>query len=397
MLKAIQDFVQDSFKVKHQDRLDTLEFGELTIWIEQGPQAILAGVLRGNAPKELRENFQTTLEAIHKKFYQALLNFKGDDAPFEASKPYLEKCLRSQYQGAVQDKPSPLLLIAIGAVFCALGLWGFMSFQARQRWTAYLDSLNSQSGIVVVSAQRHFDKYYVSGLRDPLAVDPVNLIPAADLNPADVVSRWETYISLEPEFVTKRAEKLLQPPENTKLKVDRNGVLSMSGYASRQWIAQAKKLAPNIPGITQLQTDRLIEIELQELLKTKTELEASALFFVNDRSQLLPNQEQKLQSITKAIQKLVNTAPLLNKNVRIEIKGHADSDGSTEHNIRLSQARANTILSALSRQIKATYLTAVGMGAQEPWQPDNSPGDRERDNKEMNRRVSFKVFLTDAP
>jgi hypothetical protein len=86
MLKAIQDFVQDSFKVKHQDRLDTLEFGELTIWIEQGPQAILAGVIRGNPPKELRENFQTALEAIHKKLYQALLTFKGDDTPFADSR-----------------------------------------------------------------------------------------------------------------------------------------------------------------------------------------------------------------------------------------------------------------------------------------------------------------------
>jgi OOP family OmpA-OmpF porin len=392
MLKAIQDFVQDSFKVKHQDRLDTLEFGELTIWIEQGPQAILAGVIRGNPPKELRENFQTSLEAIHKKFYPALIGFKGDDTPFEASQPFLENCLRSQYQGEQQDKPSPLLLAIVGAVFCALGLWGVMSFQARQRWTAYLNSLNSQAGIVVVSAERHFGKYYISGLRDPLAADPMILTQAANIDPANVVSRWEPYISLNPEFVTKRAEKLLQPPETTNLTVDKNGILSLTGYASRQWIDRAKKIAPHIPGVTQLQTDRLTEIELQELLNAKAELEKMALFFVNDRPQLLPNQEQKLQTITETIQKMVDIVPLLNKNVRIEIKGHADRDGSTEHNLRLSQARANTILSALvSRKIEATYFTAVGVGTKEPWQQNKLKA-----NQEMERRVSFKVFLTDA-
>jgi OOP family OmpA-OmpF porin len=393
MLTAIQDFARDSFKVKHEDRLDTLEFGELTIWIEQGPQAILAGVIRGNAPKELREVFQTILEAIHKKFYQALLSFRGDDTPFEASKPYLETCLQAQYQTKQQDRPSPLLLVLIGVVLCSLGLWGFVYFQARQRWTAYLDNLNSQPGLVVVKAERHFGKYYISGLRDPLAVDPIQLLQAVEIDPKNVISRWQSYISLEPQFITKRVEKLLQPPKTTDLEVDHNGILNIAGVAPRQWIVQARKIAPNIPGVTQLQTDRLTEIEFQEFLKTKAELETTMLFFVNDRIQLLPNQEQKFQNIVKAIQKLTDTAPLFDKNVRIEIKGHTDSDGSIEHNTHLSQARADTILSALvSRRIKATYLTAVGVGSSEPWQQDAT-----QKNQEMNRQVSFKVFLTDAP
>ncbi|MGL5924429.1 OmpA family protein [Chroococcidiopsis sp.] len=391
MLKAIQDFVQDSFKVKQQDRLNALEFGELTIWIEQGPQAILAGIIRGNAPKELRENFQATLETIHKEFYQTLLNFRGDDTPFEASKPYLENCLQAQYQ-STSEKPSPLLLLLISGLFCTLGLWSFMSFQARQKWQAYLNTLNSP-GIVVVSAEKHFGKYHISGLRDPLAVDPIQLISDAEIDPKNVVSRWESYISLDPQFVTKRAEKLLQPPETTSLKVDRNGVLYMTGTAPQQWIVRAKKLAPNLPGVSQLQTEHLTTIELQELLKTKTELEREILLFANDRPQLLPNQQQKLEKIVAAIQKLTKMASILQKNVRVEIKGHADSDGSTEHNMYLSQARAKQIsLVLVSRGIRSSNLTTIGVGTQEPWQQDVS-----QNNPEMNRRVSFKVFLTDAP
>jgi OOP family OmpA-OmpF porin len=36
--------------VSKDDALHTLQFGELTIWIEQGPHAIVAGAIRGNAP-----------------------------------------------------------------------------------------------------------------------------------------------------------------------------------------------------------------------------------------------------------------------------------------------------------------------------------------------------------
>ena len=41
MLTAIQDFVKDSFNVHKHEGLHTLEFGELTIWIEQGPTSVL--------------------------------------------------------------------------------------------------------------------------------------------------------------------------------------------------------------------------------------------------------------------------------------------------------------------------------------------------------------------
>src|SRR5215210_1266805 len=68
MLTAIQDFVHDSFSSQQSDTLETLQVGGLTVWIEQGPLAILAGVIRGNAPQELRTTFHETLERIHLEF-----------------------------------------------------------------------------------------------------------------------------------------------------------------------------------------------------------------------------------------------------------------------------------------------------------------------------------------
>lgn len=125
MLTAIQDFVQDSFSVQKGDSLETLQFGELIIWIEQGPQAILAGVIRGNAPQELRLVFQNAIERIHIEFQRKLDSFQGDNAPFEASRHYLEACLQARYE-LKKEKSSPLLWVLLGFILFALGLWGFV-------------------------------------------------------------------------------------------------------------------------------------------------------------------------------------------------------------------------------------------------------------------------------
>src|SRR4030095_4688427 len=97
MLTAIQDFVQDSFKTGKGDELETLQVGDLTVWIEQGPMAILAGVMRGTAPQELREVFQETLERIHLQYGSSLNEFSGDASKFDGTRPLLEECFQAGY------------------------------------------------------------------------------------------------------------------------------------------------------------------------------------------------------------------------------------------------------------------------------------------------------------
>lgn len=89
MLTAIRDFVKDSFSVQKNESLQSLRFGELTIWIEEGPQAILAGIIRGKARQELKLVFQEAIERIHLKLNKEFAEFQGETEPFSASKPYL--------------------------------------------------------------------------------------------------------------------------------------------------------------------------------------------------------------------------------------------------------------------------------------------------------------------
>jgi len=98
MLTAIQDFVNDSFSGKEDTPLHNLNLGELTIWVEQGPRTILAAVISGNPPQELRTLLQEISENIEFKYSLALDNFKGDAAPFEACKPDLSYCLSQAQQ-----------------------------------------------------------------------------------------------------------------------------------------------------------------------------------------------------------------------------------------------------------------------------------------------------------
>jgi len=98
MLTAIQDFVNDSFSTKEDASLQNLNLGELTVWLEQGPKTLLAAVIRGIPPQELKAIMQEILENIEFEYGSAIANFEGDAAPFGACKPDLQYCISQAQQ-----------------------------------------------------------------------------------------------------------------------------------------------------------------------------------------------------------------------------------------------------------------------------------------------------------
>ncbi|MGD8494470.1 MAG: hypothetical protein PVH44_12745, partial [Desulfobacterales bacterium] len=98
MLTAIKDFVQDSFGGTAEETLETLRVGERSVWIEHGPHAVLAAVIRGNPPMELQNILKDALEEMHFKHREELVSFEGDPAPFEATRYILEECLAAQFK-----------------------------------------------------------------------------------------------------------------------------------------------------------------------------------------------------------------------------------------------------------------------------------------------------------
>ncbi len=391
MLTAIQDFVRDSFNVATSNTLETLQYGDLTIWIEQGPFAVLAGVIKGNAPKELRLTFQDAIEKIHLRQGNALRNFQGDTAPFEACLPYLEACLQQRFKPK-RYKISPILWIFLGGIIFGLGSWGFFEFRAHRRWTDYLEKLQAEHGIVITDAKKRQGKYFISGLRDPMAADPIKILQETEINPKTVQSRWEAYLSLDAEIIAARAKKVLQPPKTVNLSVDESGILNASGTAPRRWIVGARRLARTIPGVTKFQEKNLVVTDLKKFEETRKKIERQVIFFARGAQELVKNQDQKIQNLVREMQKLADYAHVLDKNIKIQILGRTDKAGPEQANIKLSKARADTVKSILvSQGIEASQLSTAGLGTKNPLRKELSEKD-----KAVNRSVSFKVIVSDV-
>jgi OOP family OmpA-OmpF porin len=385
MLTAIQDFVHDSFGGEKSDALDSMQVGELTVWIERGSQAVLASVFRGNAPGELRRLMQDALDSIHVEQREALENFAGDTTPFAASRPHLESCIQMQLEAVTRKKPSPMLLAFASFAVLALGVWLFFSIRESRRWNDYLSRLNAEPGLVVVSAEKRGGKYHITGLRDPMAADPSALLPASKIDPKDVTSRWEAYQAAYPEFIVARAKGLLQPSDNVSLSFE-EGVLVARGSASHEWILQARRLAPIIPGVVRFGEERLVDRDLarSEMESVKRGIEQRAIRFGVGSAEITEDQRNELNSVVSEIQRLGLLAGSQGTQARVEVWGHADQSGSQEINDRLIAARAGQVLSA---------LVALGVPQADLEVADPKASSRLR---EYSRTAAFKVKLIDA-
>lgn len=265
MLTAIQDFMRDSFGGTEGETLGTVEYGDRTMWVEQGPQAILAAVVQGNAPQELRTVFEEALESVHFAMHDALASFQGDTSPFVTIRHHLEGCLQQQLKPEEAHRSARGVWGIVALLLLALGAWGYGTLREQQRWTACLQALRDQPGIVVLSTEARRGTYVLTGLRDPLAQEPLDVPAVAQACVGITVSRqWHTYYALHPIFVEERARAALAPPPTVALQLDQQGVLHATGTAPYQWIVDAQKVARALPGVAQFQTDQLVIVDSPE-------------------------------------------------------------------------------------------------------------------------------------
>ena len=384
MLTAIQDFVRDSFTTRQGEQLDTLQVGELTVWIEQGPQAILAGVIRGNAPQQLREVFVETVEKIHLQYGTALKKFSGDASPFVGTQPLLEECLQSGYdlehqQASAGRKLTPLKVI-LSVVLVALVVLGFFWLRDRRRWDAYVDKLRAEPGIVVTDTGKQGGKHFVSGLRDPLSCDPAIIIQDTGLDAQSVTERWQPFQALTPDFVLARARKSLEPPTSVRLNLN-DGLLEAEGFASHQWVVETRRVARLLPGVSQFREDKLFDLE---------RIENPLLMFDVNQAQIRSDQQEKLSQLVADITHLRQLAG--EKKITLEITGHADGSGTETQNSTLSQGRAETVAAALKTNLPAWPNMAIAtVGSKEKLREEVTEADRA-----TNRSVTLKVIVSNT-
>jgi len=370
MLSAIRDFVRDSFETQQSDSLDSLQMGQLQVWIEQGPQAILAAVIRGQAPPELRLSLKEKLEEAHRRYAREMEKFEGNAAPFEAFRPELTACLTASYRQQEKSKSRPYFTVCATALAVLLAAWfGYIGYQNRE-WSRFANELRDKPGIVVTSFSKSFGHYRIQGLRDPLAADPAALAQQHGLDASKAEFHWGAFYALDDAIAQQRAVKLLDPPAGVTLAVQ-NGVLHASGSCTAAWEHMMRERAAMIAGITAVDDSQL------------NSLGSTIILFDLARAELNPRQSESLGAAAAEIQKIRASAP----GASFELVGHADSTGAEATNDRLSQQRAENVMQALVKLgVPATALHAAGVGMSAPLRPET-----DEQNRQYNRSVTIRV------
>ncbi len=381
MLTAIQDLVRESLNAQQGDSLDAVNMGTTRLVVERAPRAVLAAVVRGEVPSELRHSFQDALAAIHTECKDEFEAFVGDSTPFEKCRPRLEECFQARY-AAEETKPSPLLVILASALVLLIVGWIAVSGWHRYKWNTYLGRLRAEPGIVVAENELGWFKDSISGLRDPLAKDPVALLNESGLDPSDVESRWEPYRSLAPEFLVERAREILGAPDTVAFSIE-NGILVASGTASHTWIADARRLVRNVPGVTALDASGLTDVD--ELNK---KLDAMVIRFETNTEDLVAGQEASIQEVVAIIKKLQDTATRSGAAMRFVLLGHTDSTGDDTTNSRLSEGRAKRVYDLLqSNGVDVSGVSPKGVSTAEPVRAEATAADAA-----YNRSVTIRVL-----
>jgi OOP family OmpA-OmpF porin len=386
MLTAITAFVRDSFRVGRTDTLESLRVGELAVSIVAGPQAILAAVVRGSVPLAVRASFADVLESVHRQFGPALQNYDGDSSAFAAARPALDACLLSQRRDAAPRPSYRGWALAAAAVLAVFAVWMYLDFRAERSWSAYLERLRQEPGIVVLSSTRAGGRFHVAGLRDPLAADPVTLLePSSPVAAAAIESRWEPYQALHPPFVTRRAASLLRPPDGVSLTFQ-DGTLTATGTAPAGWVEESERLALAVAGV-----ERFVFAGESAESRIASQIEALSIGFAKAESALDPRQQAALDSVTTRLRELDGLLASSGRQATVGVLGQADSDGPEDLNNRLSQARADRVVAVLrGAALERIELVARGLG-RAPATPGATEAEHER-----NRRVSFEVQVTDG-
>jgi outer membrane protein OmpA-like peptidoglycan-associated protein len=389
MLSAIQQFVRDSFDSKNEETLDSLNVGELEVWIEEGPDAVIAAVIRGHAPADYRLAMKEALEEIQRLYSSGLANFKGDAAPFRPADEVLSRLLATQHREPVAAKKPRAALAAI-AIIVIIGLgWGVYASYLLWEWSRFLNAVRGQPGIVVISYDRQGGRYHIRGFKDPLAPDPNALLSQAGLDPKDAEFELAPYYSLDDAIVSQRARQFLHPPETVTLS-EHEGVLDVKGTASPQWISHLADRYPLIPGINAINVSHLQNAHSAQLDPPRKVIESMILVFPVGRAEFEPSQESLAAQEGKEIRDLIAEASGLGEQTSVQIIGHTDSTGVDNTNLLLSHQRAERVREILLRGgIQPANLTSRGVGTTQPLRPEDT-----EEGRRENRSVNFKITFT---
>ena len=266
----------------------------------------------------------------------------------------------------------------------------------ERQWQAYVARLRAEPGIVITRSEARDDKFLLSGLRDPLAINPLALLSEAGIDPARVEAHFEPYEALDPQFVLNRLQASLNPPPGVTLAVDGDRIVAQ-GSAPSPWISRARKVGSSLPaGAPVLDLSAMRDISEGALGKLRDAIQARSINFDSGKSLPATGQEQVLDEIANDLNELVKLSSTLHAVTRMTLTGHADSQGQGTSNLSLSMARAEAVRALLKKRgVDPDLLQVRGAGQLEPVADDTSAAAAAA--RSANRRVSLSIGFEEEP
>lgn len=386
MLTAIRDFVGDSFDVEKHQALDSVQVGDISLWIEQSPDVILALAIRGNAPNDLRTSMHQTLEDIQSRYASALEKFSGDTTALEPARELLLDCLQIQYKEPARIKLSLKTRLFLILTVLFLTYWFVFGMYISKQQENYLVLLENEPGYIVTNVDSDRNKMIVKGLRDPMSRESSELLTLSSLHTSDVSHQFDLYLSLESEFVNRRFLKSLNIPKSASAIIEEN-ILRISGRVDSDWIRHVEIMSTNNEIISEVDLGDVVYFEEEKLLADIATLEHQTIYFEKATSY---NHEasQLFEQVASLIKHIDKNADKLSRRVQIIVQGHTDSDGTYEENKILSLKRAEYVAKYFIN-IGITSKTLLIKGIEAPVQTETSQTERRN-----NRRVTFKAVIT---
>lgn len=283
MLTAIQSFIQDSFGASGDDPLRSAELGSSTLWVINGPVAVLACIISGTPPRSVRDDLMDLLETMHARFGkefhgnpEKLANNAGLDS-------LMNEALKEEADEAVEssNKTKYMVVWGIGILLLLIYLAysSFNAYRDRQFMEQVAGIFKTQPGYVVTESTMQDHVLHLAGLQDPLAAPVSQLFEANDIAAEKVDLRFSPYQSLESDIVTQRIRKQLNLDESVALNLSGTG-LQIDGILSRNQMATLADLPQQHLLIQDVNLDatRLVAAEASELLRESLAAPASINF-----------------------------------------------------------------------------------------------------------------------
>ena len=373
MFSAIQDFIEDSFSVAEGDVLDTLKLGELTVLIQRGPNAVLAAVVRGRLPDNLRTTLMTTLEKIHRLKRSMLVEYEGDPDLFADTEPELRGILDIKLKSGEEPGKRKIPWLAIVALIVIGAGIGYLQFEASKvsrAMDAYLVALADVPGVLILESGRSDGVLNLEVLRDAdarlldtLDYDPTLFTPA-------ITERQ--HLSLHPGIIVSRANRILSPPDGVAMDVSAS-VLVVSGSADVEWFNRLSSQWMAVTGIERLDTGSLVVTDaVAEATATLSEAIEGIRFSFEKQAAGIDPGDPGIDTLVTHMNRVIALAAARGKSAQFDVVGYTDDSGTRRINRQLALDRATALVSLLAdRGIESDRMIPFGVFDYDPGAVSN--------------------------